>query len=151
MPPVQLDGFLAALAELSTDDLDRVARALDAETIADEVDWWRATIAIDRAIRHARRTRQAARAATRATELVVRCGRWPWADRPRGGAGGARRGRRGAWSRSGSGDGTDRPAPPRAVGGRHGAGAALLAGPCSILSAATPAPGRPGRSVGCGP
>jgi hypothetical protein len=74
MPPVQLDGFLAALAELSTDDLDRVARALDAETVADEVDWWRATIAIDRAIRHARRTRQAARAATRATELVVRCG-----------------------------------------------------------------------------
>ena len=74
MPPVQLDGFLAALAELAPGDLDRVAFVLDAETIADEVDWWRATIAIDRAIRHARRTRQAARAATRATELVVQCG-----------------------------------------------------------------------------
>ena len=74
MPPVQLDGFLAALADLTPADLDRIAHALDAETVADEVDWWRATIAIDRAIRHARCTRQAARSATRATELVVRAG-----------------------------------------------------------------------------
>lgn len=74
MPPVQLDGFLAALADLTSADLDRIAVALEAESIADEVDWWRATIAIDRAIRHARCTRQAARAATRAAELVARCG-----------------------------------------------------------------------------
>ena len=70
---MQLDGYLDALAALTPEDLDRIAVALDTETIADEVDWWRATIAIDRAIRHARRTRQAARAATNATESVLRC------------------------------------------------------------------------------
>ena len=37
-------------------------RSLDSDTAGDEVDAWRATIAIDRALRHAHRTRQAARA-----------------------------------------------------------------------------------------
>ena len=67
---VQLDEFATALDTLTADDLHRIAHALEMESLADEVDWWRATIAIDRAIRHARCTRQAARAAAQAVELV---------------------------------------------------------------------------------
>lgn len=67
---MQLDEFTAALDSLTAADFHRVARALDLESLADEVDWWRATIAIDRAIRHARCTRDAARAAARAAESV---------------------------------------------------------------------------------
>ena len=67
---VELDDFAKALDNLNADDLHRVAVALDAESLADEVDWWRATIAIDRAIRHARCTRHAARAAAQAVDLV---------------------------------------------------------------------------------
>lgn len=58
------------LDALTADDLHRIARSLDLDSLADEVDWWRATIAIDRALRHARCTRQAARAAAHAVELV---------------------------------------------------------------------------------
>lgn len=64
------DDFDAVLEALTADDLHRVAKALDLESIADEVDWWRATIAIDRAVRHARCSREAARAAAHASELV---------------------------------------------------------------------------------
>jgi len=67
---VQLDEFVSALDALTADDLHRIAHALEMESLADEVDWWRATIAIDRAIRHARCTRHAARAAARAAGLV---------------------------------------------------------------------------------
>ncbi len=45
-----LDEFVAVLDTLTADDLHRIARALAADSLADEVDWWRATIAIDRAI-----------------------------------------------------------------------------------------------------
>jgi hypothetical protein len=62
--------FSAALERLNAGDLHRVARSLDTEALADEVDWWRATIAIDRAIRHGRCGRQAGRAATQAAALV---------------------------------------------------------------------------------
>jgi len=67
---VELDEFVAALDRLTADDIRLVAKSLDLECIADEVDWWRATIAIDRAIRHARVTRVAARAAADAAERV---------------------------------------------------------------------------------
>ena len=55
---------------MTADDIRLVAKSLDTESLADEVDWWRATIAIDRAIRHARGTRLAARAAVDASEVV---------------------------------------------------------------------------------
>lgn len=67
---MQLDEFVAILDSLTADDLHRVARSLELDSIADEVDWWRATIAIDRAIRHTRGTRHAARAAAHAAERV---------------------------------------------------------------------------------
>ena len=67
---MQLDEFVAALGRLSGDDVHLVAKSLDLESLTDEVDWWRATIAIDRAIRHGRCSRDAARAATRAAHLV---------------------------------------------------------------------------------
>lgn len=67
---MDLDDFAKVLDNLTADDLGNVATALDAESLADEVDWWRATIAIDRAIRHARCARHAARAAALAGELV---------------------------------------------------------------------------------
>jgi hypothetical protein len=67
---VQLDEFVAALDVLTADDIHLVAKSLDLESLADEVDWWRATIAIDRAVRHARCTRVAACAASRAGETV---------------------------------------------------------------------------------
>jgi hypothetical protein len=55
---------------MSADDLHRVAASLDAEQICDEVDWWRATIAIDNLLRRTRCTRRAARAATDAAHAV---------------------------------------------------------------------------------
>lgn len=67
---MELTEFVAALDRLTADDIRLVAKSLDSESLADEVDWWRATIAIDRAIRHARVTRHAARAAAQASELV---------------------------------------------------------------------------------
>ena len=67
---MQLDEFVAALGTLTGDDVHLVAKSLDLESLTDEVDWWRATIAIDRAIRHAKCSRQAARAAAQAVAIV---------------------------------------------------------------------------------
>lgn len=58
------------LETLTAADLRRVASALELDSLADEVDWWRATIAIDRAVRRARCSRAAAQAAARAAEAV---------------------------------------------------------------------------------
>jgi hypothetical protein len=63
-------GFTETLRAMSGDDLRRVAASLDAEQICDEVDWWRATIAIDKLLRRTRCTRTAARAATDAAHAV---------------------------------------------------------------------------------
>ena len=63
-------GYLEALSGLTADDLRFVAVSVANESVTDEVDWWRATIAIDRAIRHCRCSRQAARAATQAAHCV---------------------------------------------------------------------------------
>jgi hypothetical protein len=62
--------FLSTLRALTGDDLRRIAGSLEGELLTDEVDWWRATIAIDKVLRHTRRTRQAARAAGDAVRAV---------------------------------------------------------------------------------
>jgi hypothetical protein len=63
-------GFLLVLQRLDADDLHEVATRLESEALCDEVDWWRATIAIDKVVRHARRGRQAAHAASAAAAAV---------------------------------------------------------------------------------
>jgi hypothetical protein len=69
------DQFSALLRSLTTEDLEAIDRSLGSDAVVDEVEWWRATIAIDRAIRHARRTHQAGRAAADAMALVEAVGR----------------------------------------------------------------------------
>jgi len=73
--------FVAALENLSGADIEKVALALDSDALCDEVDWWRATIAIDQALRHQRQSRAAGCAARRASRAVFtaaqRAGRSP--------------------------------------------------------------------------
>jgi len=64
--------FAATLESLTPDDIRGIARSLEDDTTGDEVDAWRATIAIDRALRHAHRSRQAATAAWDAAQTVQR-------------------------------------------------------------------------------
>ncbi|HXY93668.1 MAG TPA: hypothetical protein VEP49_14395 [Acidimicrobiia bacterium] len=64
--------FTEALRRLTPDDVHAIARSLESDTAGDEVDAWRATIAIDRALRHTHRTREAARAAWTAAQTVQR-------------------------------------------------------------------------------
>jgi hypothetical protein len=69
----QIEGlaeFLGVLRRLDAHDLERVGARLDSDALCDEVDWWRATIAIDKVVRHARRGRQAAHAAADAASAV---------------------------------------------------------------------------------
>jgi hypothetical protein len=75
MGPGGVDEFLAVLRRLEPDDLARVAARLESDLLCDEVDWWRATIAIDKVVRHARRGRQAAHAASRAAGTVQEAAR----------------------------------------------------------------------------
>jgi hypothetical protein len=72
MDSMNLTEFTDALRRLSVDDIHRIAVSLASDTAGDEVDAWRATIAIDRALRHSHRTRQAARAAWDAAQVVQR-------------------------------------------------------------------------------
>jgi hypothetical protein len=62
--------FNEALRKLTADDVHAIARSLASETAGDEVDAWRAIIAIDRTLRHSHRTREAARAAWDAAQTV---------------------------------------------------------------------------------
>lgn len=62
--------FVKLLHDLSETDLRSIARSLSSDAVTDEVDWWRATIAIDKVLRHVRLTRQAANAATEAVHAV---------------------------------------------------------------------------------
>ena len=62
--------FLGALRAMTAHDVHRIAASLHSETLTDEVDWWRATIAIDKVLRHGRCSRQAARAASDAVVAV---------------------------------------------------------------------------------
>ena len=64
--------FTDALRRLTPDDVYAIARSLESETAGDEVDAWRATIAIDRALRHSHRSREAAHAAWDAAQTVQR-------------------------------------------------------------------------------
>jgi len=74
--------FEHALARLTVDDIRSIARALEADTTGDEVDAWRATIAIDKSLRHTHRTRMAAKAAWTAAQVVQRCARDEGLDLP---------------------------------------------------------------------
>ena len=69
---MDLTEFHDALKQLTVDDIRHVARSLASDTAGDEVDAWHATIAIDRALRHSHRTRQAGRAAWDAAQTVQR-------------------------------------------------------------------------------
>lgn len=75
----EIDRFMEALASLSGSDIEKVALGLDSDALCDEVDWWRATIAIDLALRRNRKSRPAALAARAARSAVlasaVRAGR----------------------------------------------------------------------------
>jgi hypothetical protein len=62
--------FANALRSLTATDLRTISESLESDTLTDEVDWWRATIAIDRVLRHVRLTRQAAHAAAEAVHAV---------------------------------------------------------------------------------
>jgi Zn-dependent membrane protease YugP len=62
--------FTDAIRHLSGDELRQVAASLGSDELTDEVDWWRATIAIDKVLRHTRCTRQAAQAAHDASHAV---------------------------------------------------------------------------------
>ena len=62
--------FLDTLQQLSATDLHRLAESLQSDSLTDEVDWWRATIAIDKVLRHTRRSREAARVASVAARAV---------------------------------------------------------------------------------
>ena len=70
---MELEQFTRALGRMSAADLHEVAAVLHAhtESVADEVDFWRVTITIDTALRRARLTRVAARAASQASHAVL--------------------------------------------------------------------------------
>ena len=127
-----------ALRRLTPDDIHRVASSIVGESAGDEVDAWRATMAIDRALRHARpeasgRVRRMGRGAGGAAGRRDR--RHP-ASRPGGHLGRARRGR----DRAGPGR--------RRRGDRRGCEAAsALAPPPRDGVAAT----RPGADVSSAP
>jgi hypothetical protein len=67
MTPVELHD---ALRRLDRADMHRIARSLVSESAGDEVDAWRVTMAIDRALRHSHRARHAAHAAREASQAV---------------------------------------------------------------------------------
>jgi hypothetical protein len=62
--------FLASLSRLSGADVEKVASTLDSDALLDEVDWWRATIAIDKVARRSRCSREAGRFAAEAARVV---------------------------------------------------------------------------------
>ena len=63
--------FVDALRRLSGPDIEKIARSLDSDALCDEVDWWRATIAIDKVARRARCSRVAGCRAAEAARAVV--------------------------------------------------------------------------------
>ena len=67
MKPAELND---ALRTLGRDELHRIAMSLVSDNAGDEVDAWRVTMAIDRALRHSHRTRHAAHAAREASQAV---------------------------------------------------------------------------------
>lgn len=71
---MEIKDFTAALGRMSAADLHQVAGVLHTHSgsAADEVDAWRVTLTIDRALRRAHRTRVAAHAASDASRAVLR-------------------------------------------------------------------------------
>ena len=71
---MDLKDLTRQLHRMTAGDIHAVAAALDAhaESAAGEVDAWRVTITIDRALRRAHRTRVAAHAASDASHAVLR-------------------------------------------------------------------------------
>jgi hypothetical protein len=69
-PPMEVTAFVEVLHTLTPDDIRRISTSLASEALTDEVDWWRATIAIDEVLRHSRCTRRAARVAAEAAHAV---------------------------------------------------------------------------------
>jgi len=65
-----VNGFVDGLRSMTAGDIRRIVDSLDSEVLTDEVDWWRAMIAIDKVLRHSRCSRHAARAANDATRAV---------------------------------------------------------------------------------
>jgi hypothetical protein len=61
-----------ALRSLGRDDIYRIAESLLSDSVADELDAWRATMSIDRSLRQSHRTREAAHAARDAAQAVQR-------------------------------------------------------------------------------
>ncbi len=62
----------AALETLELEDLHRIAASFASDSPGDEIDAWQATLAIDRALRHTHRAREAAKAAWDAAQAVQR-------------------------------------------------------------------------------
>jgi hypothetical protein len=77
---MDLGEFTDVLGRMTATDIHRVAAALEQQrgTAAGDVDWWEATIAIERALKIAHRTRAAAAVACGASRAVqhaaVLCG-----------------------------------------------------------------------------
>ena len=69
-PPMEVTVFVEVLQHLTPEDIHRISASLASEALTDEVDWWRATIAIDKVLRHSRCTRRAARVAADAAHAV---------------------------------------------------------------------------------
>ena len=69
---MELSHFNHAIGRLTGDEIRVIATGLQAShsSAADEVDWWQATITIDRVLRTSGRTRTAAMAAMTATKAV---------------------------------------------------------------------------------
>jgi hypothetical protein len=69
----ETDAFVGRLRCLTTGELGMLARRLEdaRATTAGDIEWWRATAAVSRQLRHLHRSRAAARAALRASEAVL--------------------------------------------------------------------------------
>jgi len=76
--------FTGALRELSYEDIRDIATSMEHDRAGDEVDAWRITIAIDRALRHSHKTRQAAQAAYAAAQAVQRAAESDGVELPHG-------------------------------------------------------------------
>src|SRR5688572_29786409 len=68
--PMEVTAFVEMLHDLTAEDIHRISGSLASEALTDEVDWWRATIAIDKVLRHSRCSRRAARVAADAAHAV---------------------------------------------------------------------------------
>jgi hypothetical protein len=80
---MELATLLGILEGLSSEDMRAGAAAIDAHlaTAAGEIDWWQATIGIDRAVRRTGRSRQGAAAAHAASSAVFLAARRHGASR----------------------------------------------------------------------